>query len=206
MLPRLIGRLVNIVVLVASVAWLATTPDRWEPFIVTIGAVFGMVTQELIEYEKHRTDLVTKQRDDMVPPLSDLELFKRHIAHFTSTGVTIQFLKTHDMGASFHSSCVEPLWEYAGEWRGPEFEFLFPELEEARADFDRKTRDFVGVLVNETAPAHAPEFFSMGLRDFEDRPHMLKAKEKLNQLSREASDAYDHLYRVGRRLFKNEKL
>lgn len=204
MLPALITRLVNLVLLIASVAWLCTTLD-WEPFIATVGLVASMVILEIREYNSRKVDAQKlSEKKEEGPSRVDLDLWKKYVAHFPPDGAAITFMKNHDMAAPFHRSSVEPLWGYSDEWYGPKYEFLYPELEMARATFDKKVREFMAMLVTETAPSHS-EFFSMGFRDLEDRPEMREKQKKLNGLSSDAAHAYEEFYRVGKRLFKNEE-
>jgi len=158
-----------------------------------------------IEHEAEPPITVEAKREESLSR-TDLDLFRKYVAHFVPDGQVINFLKHHDMAVPFHETCIEPLWKYSDIWRGPKYEFLSPELELARTAFDKKIREFVAILVIETAPSHIPNFYTMDFKDSEYRPEKLAAQKILNNLSTDAAQAYEDFYRAGKRLFRNEKI
>ena len=96
-------KILNLVVLLLSVAWLVSEPD-WEPLVVSLGFFITFVGQEYKLY-KQLSQLnveLPKVLENNVSP-SDVELFQKFREVLPSDGETIDFLKDHDLGNSFHS-------------------------------------------------------------------------------------------------------
>ena len=139
------------------------------------------------------------------PAKADLALAKKYFAHFHPSGSVLQLLRDQDMAAPFLEKYVDPVFDYTDSWKGPNFEFLDEDIEEARLEFDALIRKFTGELAFKTTPDRHG-FISMGFKDVEDRDYMWENQKILNGLSSETAKAFDAFYRIARIRFPNEEI
>jgi hypothetical protein len=139
------------------------------------------------------------------PAKVDLTLAKKYFTHFHPSGPVLRFLREQDMAAPFRKESAEPLFIYTDTWKGPNFEFLDEDIEEARREFDVLVRKFTHELAMKTTPDRHG-FVSMGFKDMEDRDYMWADQKILNDFSSESAKAFDAFYKIARVRFPNEEI
>lgn len=128
----------------------------------------------------------------------DEKLFKDFKALLPSNGASVRFLKDWDIGNDFRQDHVINLFEYSDNWNTAEHEFQNKKLQKQMKITHDLAHTFVGNLV--ASVSGNGDFFSMGLRDMEDRPEKLKKKKELNEAATKVYEAHQELIRLGNRL------
>jgi len=175
-------RLINLLALLAAVAWLSKQPD-WEPFITTLGLFVTLLGQELPRTKQNR--------------IRDKALFEQFKSTFPSNGRSAKFLRDHDIGGSFHPEVLNELDAFLFGWDNSEHEFIDSDLEAARKVLHINGRDFRGELSIEVSMSHAG-MLTMGMHDFELRKEMLDKRDELNRLASRVYKAHQNLMKLGK--------
>jgi predicted nucleotide-binding protein len=134
------------------------------------------------------------------PDEHDRQLFTQFLSALPSQSKAIRFLRDHDSGVSFPSEWLVPLYDFISQWASAEHEFNSSELEKKRLEFWNSVNTFLRELGNHTSSTGREGWLSIGMEDMEDRPAILEAHEKLNNLGTEAYNAHQDLVREGKRL------
>ena len=119
----------------------------------------------------------------------DRILLEEFLTVLPSESDAVLFLKDHDMGYPVPSSYFRPLHQVVDYWLGPDREFQVARLERLKASFIESLQTFLSHYAN----------ISIGLRDWEGRPEMLKYKDDLNELSTAAYKKYEEFVRLARK-------
>jgi hypothetical protein len=109
-------------------------------------------------------------------------------------------LDRKDFGGPFRLESLAPLDKFLAESHSPHNEFLDPDLESLRSELISKVKSFVLYMSLNTFPMHNPDFQAVP-RDWEDHQpeRFIETIDRLNDLSRNASIAYNQLVREARR-------
>ncbi|HKQ93014.1 MAG TPA: hypothetical protein VJZ77_20305 [Blastocatellia bacterium] len=86
-------KLLNLLGLLAAVAWLARHPD-WEPAVTSIGLFASLIALEVSDKKKNSKELLNE---------TDRKLFEQFCKEFPSDGNSARFLSEHDLGVSWHA-------------------------------------------------------------------------------------------------------
>jgi len=128
----------------------------------------------------------------------DRALLEEFLTILPSDSDAVLFLKDHDMGCPAPFSYFQLLHQVADHWRGPDKEFQVARLERLKASFIESLQQFLSHYTKRSGfEGHG--FVSIGLRDWEDRPEMLRYKEELNELSTDAYKKYEEFVRLARK-------
>ncbi len=128
----------------------------------------------------------------------DQALLKEFLIVLPSDSDAILFLKDHDMGYPAPLSYFRPLHQVADHWCGPDREFQVARLERLKVSFIESLQQFLSHYAKRSG-GEGGGFVSIGLRDWEDRPEMLKYKEELNGFSTAAYRKYEEFVRLARK-------
>ena len=182
-------------------AWVGRDPS-FASIAALLPFVGGVIVLEIRERQNRRNPLKQTQHPIHV---SDLNLYRRYISHFTSNPNVLGLLRDHDFANAFSKQQIEPLWEYVERWTGAESEFIDHRLELARRNFDTLLRQFVTLLARNTFPDNRQdECFTLDFESSSERPDILKTREKLNNLSTDVFRAFEAFHRLGKWIFKGE--
>ncbi|TCV23599.1 hypothetical protein [Vibrio crassostreae] len=190
-------KILNLVVLLLSVAWLVSEPD-WEPLVVSLGFFITFVGQEYKLY-KQLSQLnveLPKVLENNVSP-SYVELFQKFREVLPSDGETIDFLEDHDLGNSFHSDKLKGIDLFILNWNNADHEFSNKQLEDIRITLLNQMEEFRNKL-SLAIQSQGHGWFSIGLNDFEDRPEMFALKNELNQMATGIFETHQQLVRTGK--------
>ncbi|MUJ39649.1 hypothetical protein [Aliivibrio fischeri] len=183
----------NLIVLLISIGWLAKAPD-WEPLIVAFGLLITFLAQDFTQHRK-LLDLESCLNKSIELSKSDRELFDKFKVELASDGRSMDFLKEHDLGNSFHHDNLKEIDRFLINWDNAEHEFTDEELELQRTKLLALMREFREELSMNIQPK-GNDFFSIGLNDFEQRPEMFELKNKLNQMATDVYDVHQELVRM----------
>lgn len=183
-------KLLNLLGLLASVAWLARHPD-WEPAVTSIGLFASLIALEVSDKKKNSKELLNE---------TDRKLFEQFCKEFPSDGKSARFLSEHDLGVSWHDQQLYEIDNFLRKWTTAEYEFQNEKLEEYRKDFYRLLNDFRCELALHSFPTHREDRYSLGLEDLELRQEMLDLRDRLNEMGTFAYQAHQDLVKMGRKL------
>ena len=175
-------RLLNLVALLASVAWLARTPD-WEPAVTSLDLLAALLAQEYPRLKSNRD--------------RDKALCLKFKAEFPTNGRSARFLREHDLGGSFSTNSNDELDAFLDKLDNAEYEFIDRRLETARKVLLITGRKFRGRLSTEITMNHRG-WFSIGMDDMEMRPEMFAKRDELNRLSSTVYKAHQDVMRAGK--------
>ncbi|MHB1991594.1 hypothetical protein [Metallibacterium scheffleri] len=186
-MARLALRLLNLLAVLAAAAWLARQPSfaALATFLPLLALLLG---QELAARppKKH---------------VADSELFQAFLAVLPSDGQFVSFLKDHDIGAPFRCSALDEMYTFLRDWGNAEHEFKIKKLEKQRSELYQQTERFSNKLSLAIFTC-GDSFYSMELRDFEDRPEMLQKRDALNNMATSIYEAHLELVRLCSKLLK----
>lgn len=131
----------------------------------------------------------------------DRILFDKFCEVLPSGGRSIRFLKTHDMGGSFHADNLIELETFEHEWNDAEHEFLNIELECQRKKLFHALDSFLEAIALHTFPGRLERNLTMDMDDLETRPEKWAIYKKLNSLATTVWDEHQSLVRLGRSHF-----
>ena len=175
-------RLLNLIALLGTVAWLARTPD-WEPAVTSLGLLAALLGQEYPRLKSNRE--------------RDKALFLKFKAEFPTNGRTARFLREHDIGAPYHPDSNHDLDAFLEKWDNAEHEFVDRRLDAARKVLLITGRKFRQRLSTEVTMNHRG-WFSIGMDDMEMRPEMFAKRDELNKMSSAVFKSHQHLMRAGK--------
>lgn len=166
---------------------------EWEPALAFVSA-FGV----LLGRDPVRS-AINRPRSE-----HDRALFDQFLQSFPSNGASARFLRDHDLGAPFRSSDLTQLDDFAETWNNAEHKFHSKELEKLRVALLKATEEFRSKLAVSVSGTGGPEFLSMGLRDWEDRPEVLAKRDELNALGSAVYKAHQALVESGNRILRKD--
>ena len=175
-------RLLNLLALLASVAWLARSPD-WEPSVTSLGLLVALLSQEYPRLKSNRE--------------RDRALFLRFKAEFPTNGMSARFLREHDLGAPFSTKANDELDAFLEKWDNAEHEFIDRRLDTARKVLLINGNKFRRKLSLEIA-MDRQGWFSIGMDDMEMRPEMFAKRDELNRLSSAVYKSHQEVMRAGK--------
>ncbi len=129
-------KLINIVALLAAVAWLVSSPN-WEPAVAVLGFLAVLAGLEYKELSQKTGDSV------------DRKLFEEFLELLPSDGVIV-FVSTFDFGGIFFHDRLKNLRTFRATWDNPEHEFLDRTLETKRKEFYQAVNEFMSHIVANT--------------------------------------------------------
>ena len=182
-MKKSIIKLINLFALLGSVAWFSRSPD-WEPAITSLVLLSTLIGQDLAQNTNPTVDK------------HDQELFKKFIQDFPSNGHSASFLKDHDMANSFPKEDLNELNNFTSQWNNAEYEFHNKILESKRKNLYLLSKRFLDDLSVHIF-SNGAGFFSMELKDFEDRPDILEKRVNLNKDATEIYEAHQEFIRLG---------
>lgn len=192
-------KILNLLVLLLSVAWLVSAPD-WEPLIVSLGLFIAFLGQEYQLYNQlHQPNKELPQEALSNVSQSDIDLFDKFRRELPSDGEAIDFLKEHDLGNSFHNDKLKEIDHFLWNWNNADHEFVNEQLEELRIALLEQMETFKSNL-SLAVQSKGNGWFSIGLKDFEDRPKMFELKDELNQMATGVYEVHQELIRTGKKV------
>lgn len=180
-MARLTLRLINLLAVLAATAWLARQPGfaslaTFLPlFAVLLGQEFAARPPK-----KH---------------VADSGLFHAFLAVLPSNGQFVSFLKDQDIGAPFRCSALDEMYTFLREWGNAEHEFKIKKLEAQKSTLYQQTEKFSKRLSLAIFPS-GDKFYSMELRDWEDRPEILRERDILNEMATAIYESHQELVRL----------
>lgn len=177
-------RLLNLLALLAAVAWLARMPG-WEPLVTSIALFSAFIGQELWSILKHVNN--------------DKILFEKFLSDFPSNGRSALFLKEHDIGAPFNSDDLNEIDAFLSTWNNAEHEFKIKKLEKQRLKLVDSIQKFRADLSFNIFPG-SRGYLTMDLKDYEDREEKLEIRNRLNSLASQGYKNHQELVRLGKKL------
>ncbi len=175
-------RLLNLLILLVAVAWLAKSPD-WEPAVTSLGFLATLLGQE---YPRLRSN---RERDKA--------LFRSFKTEFPTNGISARFLRDHDLGASFSNDASNQLDAFLERWDNAEHEFIDRKLETARKVLLIVGRNFRNRLATEVTIDRSGRY-SIGMNDMAMRPEMFTKRNQLNRLSKSVYKSHQDVMRAGK--------
>jgi hypothetical protein len=104
--------------------------------------LLGLLHNIANRYFIYRTT-VTEQPEKKELEEVDKQLFKKFLAVFPSDSLSIELLRDHDFGNSYHKNGTTQIDEFVDTWNTAEKEFLDQTLENKRKELWTKCRAFV---------------------------------------------------------------
>ncbi len=177
-------RIANSVAIVAAVIWWIRKGDD-EQIIAVIAAIVVALTYEV--------------GGRFFGQSHDRTLYRKFLNDFPSNGRSAKFLKEHDMGNPFHADELSGFEGFVTTWQNAEHEFDDEYLGSYLRDLIQKSNAFyidycTYIFVG------SGNMRTMDLRDWEDRPEVIQAQKRMNQLGTEIYQAHQALVRQGRKL------
>ena len=181
-MAKLILRLLNLFATLAATAWLARAPS-FSALATCLALLAVLLGQEIAANPKKRSE-------------ADTLLFQALLKVLPSNGHFLTFLKDQDIGAPFRRSVLDEMYKFLHEWGNAEHEFKKRGLEEQRVKLYEQTDQFSKQLSLAIFP-DGDTFYSMEIRDFEDRPEKLNKRDELNDMATNIYKAHQELVRIG---------
>lgn len=120
---------------------------------------------------------------------------------------TIQLLKEHDFGDTFHEDEIQPLFDFCSVWEGVDYEFTNRKLEKRRESLYRSALELAREFARATVPvAGGPlrSVFPDNLRAQGGRPdHVIEDAKLLNRKANAFVPIYESFVRLCRRKLKS---
>jgi hypothetical protein len=190
---RLLIKILNICVLMATVAWLAKSPGL-ESASATLAAFAALIAQEVAQSRpKYRK--------------ADLALFKEFLSRLPSNSREFEFLSKQDIGGLLEEEPTAGLRGFEAEWDNAEHKFLDKHLEAKRREFYDLLRDFLGQLGRYSWPwDENPRLYTIGLHEREEKDETEATRKALNAIASRTAKAHQELVACGRRIFGDAPL
>lgn len=180
MLKFVVLKLINLAALLASVAWLTSSPD-WDSIITFLVLLTAFLGQEYWPSRLRRS--------------KDKRLFEKFLGEFPSSGACANFLKEQDIGAPFRSEVLRDLDHFINTWYSAEHEFLDRKIERQKTNLLNAATKFREKLAVNTYSA-GNGYLTMDLKDLEDRPEILKLRNELNEMATLVYQEHQKLIRM----------
>ena len=130
---------------------------------------------------------------------TDRVLFEKFLTEFPPEGTSVRFLHEQDIGSSFESTRLDQIQHFIYYWHDAAHEFQNVEAEQLRVKLYDKLNAFTHKLYENVTESHRSGWLTMGIKDFDERQYLLKAREDLNEIASDAYALYQELVRLGRR-------
>ena len=127
-------RMLNLFVLIASLAWLVVDPG-WEPLVTFLALLAIFLAQVFLPTDTSEIE-------------ADRKLFER--LHELLPSQHIRDISDYNFGAAFRVKWIEPLILYDESWIGPEHEFHDKKLEKRKQKLSKSVNDFVKAVAYHT--------------------------------------------------------
>lgn len=128
----------------------------------------------------------------------DRALFDLLMEQLPPSCAAVRLLKEQDMGAPFKFAIMTPLNHAREDWHQIDRKFLNKKIENRKNNFLSKLEEFLHKF-SERSAGMGNGFISIGIRDLEDRPEMIKYHQELNQLGTESYELYCEFVDYARR-------
>ncbi len=181
-------RLINIVALLAAVAWLVSSPG-WEPAVAVLGSLAVLVGLEYQEFSRRNSDSV------------DRKLFKQFLGLLPSDGV-IAFVSTFDFGGIFFHDRLENLRTFRATWDNPEHEFLDRTLESKRKEFYQAVDEFMSQIGANTFVIEDGKQAIPREWEYKQTKRYHEAVESIHKSADKVSKRHTELVRIARKKLK----
>jgi hypothetical protein len=181
-------RLINIIALLAAVAWLVSSPG-WEPAVAMLGALAVLVGLEYKEFSQRNNASV------------DRKLFEQFLELLPSNGA-IEFVSTFDFGGIFFHDRLENLRTFRATWDNPEHEFLNRTLESKRKEFYQAVDDFMSHISANTFPLEDGKQAVPREWEYKQPKRYHEAVESINNSADKVSKKHKELVRIARKKLK----
>lgn len=176
-------RIPTISVLILFSIWFGRSYDH-EPAIGLITTLVVLGFFERNEYQKKKDNLW------------DQQLFQNFISIFPSNKGSVFFLRDYDLGNSFRASYLDPIIHFIDTWNNAEKEFQNKRIENKKKEFYSKLKCFSTKLYERASPTHDPEWYSIGMKDMENRNELFIYRDEINRLATEAYKLHQEFVRL----------
>ena len=127
----------------------------------------------------------------------DKILLEQLLELLPTDSAAINLLKYHDIGAPIHHATFTPLDNFSDLWDAPDKIFQVKKLEKLKVIFWNSLNNFLDEY-GKYSSGTGSGYLSIDVRDFEDRPHIIKIHDNLNSLARESYSKYEDLIKTAR--------
>lgn len=149
-----------------------------------IGAIFGPLLKMVgFDYKNKRQ--------------KDAKLFELLMSELPPQSDSVLLLKDHDMGDSFLYELILPLNYAIEDWESADRVFQVKRLEKSKMDFIILLKGFLSEFA-EHCEINENGYANIGVRDYEERPHVIDYCKNMNNLGTKAYEAYDKFVRLVR--------
>lgn len=157
--------------------------------LLIVGALLHNIGYRYFLHAAARTEEIQLERQRE----ADLDLFNRFKSAFPSNSASIQLLKEHDFGNSYHGNSIKHIERFVIEWNNAEHQFLDGAIENKRQELWGCCDVFLNMLAVHTGPIAAGPHFSAipdKYRGDWDWPEFVT--ERVKELNSKASECYTH--------------
>ncbi|WP_299017467.1 hypothetical protein [uncultured Photobacterium sp.] len=180
----------------------STTADYTLGFaLIALSLLHNIVNKYFIYKTGDLAAVETKELQD-----ADKVQFEKFLTEIPSDGLSIELLKEHDFGGSYHSQSIEQLKSFVEYGANPEKEFLDPELEKKRKFLWKKCHAFFYKLAQNSYSLGAGPVYSCipdPYREAGNRPkHVEKQINELNDMATECFQLHKEFVLLVRRKLK----
>jgi hypothetical protein len=177
-------RLVNLLALMVSVAWLTRAPS-WEPLLATITCFAVLIGQEIAAIRRPHVN-------------PDVALFKDFLKDLPSEG-SISFIKDYDFHGPFRLANLDRLYDFRYQWDRPEREFRDRSLDKKRKGLLQAVEAFTRLIGQHTSPQteHLNSLSPTIQRD--DPEEFARIGNEINSAADVVFKRHGDLVRAGRR-------
>jgi len=179
-------RILNLLAFLASLAWLITDPS-WEPLVTFLTLLATLLVQFFLPSDPLKIE-------------PDRKLFNR--LHDLLPSQRMRFISDYNFGAAFRIEWIEPLFDFAELWTGPDHEFDDKKLERKKNKLRDTVREFTAVIALNTFP-EKPSIQRLPRELQRDDPkEYWKLAEKINELASQVSNDHQDLVRCAKKRLK----
>ena len=183
-MASIILRLINLIALMISVAWLSRAPS-WEPLLASATCFAVLVGQEVAAARRPRVN-------------PDVALFQEFLKELPSEG-SISFIKDFDFHGPFRVANLDRLYDFCYQWDRPEREFRDRRLDRKRKELLQAVEAFTRLIGQHTSPqtAHSNSLSPTLQRD--DPNEFARIGAEINSAADLMFERHADLVRTGRR-------
>lgn len=200
-------RLIALLGVLATEAWLLWNPDgwqlKWEALAGFFAALLGLF---LLERKEHQIQVPRSNKVKGVTP-ADITVFENLLDLLKPTGV-ISFLREHDFGGSFFREDVAPLHTFVAIGGNPDNEFIDPDLEKERKILHENASELAMLIAKYTSPNQFNHLSVLPSHLANSpRPDWVRSEAKeLNDAASNFVDIYDNFVRFCRIKIANSQV
>lgn len=180
----IVAKLINVIILMVSVAWLARAPS-WEPLVTTLILFAALVAQEIAATQRPRVN-------------PDVTLLEDFLKGLPSEG-SISFIKDFDFHGAFRRVDLDRLYDFRYQWDKPEREFRDRGLDKKRKELLQAIEAFTQLIGQHTSPqtAHVNSLSPTIQRD--NPEEFARIGDEINSAADVVIERHTNLVRVGRK-------